>query len=194
VTKTTIKKFVSESPTHIWQPHNSSELNGTFKIKLYKTKQEYLRDMPQLLKKTPTDIIPIFNRCWQSTLGNDWFASKALFERGWSVLSYLLVDNPWLLCLEGDSSQLQSTSSNSTNTGSFNIDESSIVWQNTLDGIIKDLAKSDSCKRKYKEMHQLNAIKETNIQKLEKMMSILSGKLASNNIFCHDVSVRNKMS
>jgi hypothetical protein len=32
--------------THMLQPHYNSELNGAFKIKLYKTKQEYLRDKP----------------------------------------------------------------------------------------------------------------------------------------------------
>lgn len=32
--------------THIWQPHDSSELNGSFKIALYKAKASYLKEKP----------------------------------------------------------------------------------------------------------------------------------------------------
>jgi hypothetical protein len=59
--------------------------------------------------------------------------------------------------------------------------------------LIEDRAKSEGRKQKYEEMHCLNTIKETNIQKLEKMMSISSSKLASNIIFCLDKNILDKM-
>jgi hypothetical protein len=32
--------------TRMWQPHDSSELNGTFKTLLFKVKKRYLQDKP----------------------------------------------------------------------------------------------------------------------------------------------------
>jgi hypothetical protein len=68
--------------THMWQPHDSSELNGLFKTKLYKTRNF-------TCKKTlsPCNIILILNKCWPTTHGNATFAKKALLARGWSVLN-----------------------------------------------------------------------------------------------------------
>jgi hypothetical protein len=179
--------------THMWQPHDSSELNGTFKIKLYKTKQEYLRQKPPSFKTyTSTDIIPILNKIWPTTLGNSRYAQKAIKERGWFVLNYILADDPRLFCTK-NTNHVKSTNTMNCDAGSVCINENGLLWQSTLDKMIEDRAKSDGRKRKYEEMHRLNAIKETNIQKLEKMMSISSGKLASNNMFCLDDSIRDKM-
>ena len=69
--------------THIWQVHGSRELNGTFKIALYRAKQNYLWNKPPNRKKfVSSDIIPILNRCWHTTLANKQFARKAIAETG----------------------------------------------------------------------------------------------------------------
>ena len=84
--------------THIWQPHDSSELNGTFKVALYKAKQNYLREKPATRKNfVSSDIIPILNRCWDGTLNNQRFALKSIRERGWNPLNYVLLDDPRLV-------------------------------------------------------------------------------------------------
>jgi hypothetical protein len=63
--------------THMRQPHDSSELNGCFKMQLYKTKETYLREKPALLKAfTSTNIIPIVNKTWPTTLANKEFAKN----------------------------------------------------------------------------------------------------------------------
>jgi hypothetical protein len=174
--------------THMWQPHDSSELNGTFKTLLYKTKAAYLKEKPFGLKKfVSTDIIPILNRTWPTTLGNRRFAKKALIERGWSVLNYLLMDDERLLA----SNLPPSTLSYQIPQGAANIDGPKFV--NSLDEMLEERLKSEGRKRKYEELHSENALKETNIEKLEKMLSFSSGKLASNTIFHLGGDLRDRM-
>ena len=67
--------------THIWQPADSSELNGTFKMKLYVEKLKYLKkkqNMSNNYSFSTTDIIPIINRIWNNTLGDKQKAKKAI--------------------------------------------------------------------------------------------------------------------
>jgi hypothetical protein len=56
--------------THIWQPADSSELNGSYKIALTKSKVLYQRskqDNKKLFK--PTDVIPLLNLAWADSFG-----------------------------------------------------------------------------------------------------------------------------
>jgi hypothetical protein len=84
----------------LWHPHDSLDFNGTFKIKLYKTKQEYLKERPYNMKKyVPSDIILIINRCWPHKLGNKRFARNAISQSGWFPLNYALLNDPRLICV-----------------------------------------------------------------------------------------------
>jgi hypothetical protein len=81
--------------THLWQPHDSSELNGTFKTAYYKAKDKYLQFKPESMQRfVSTDVIPLVNMCWTTTLGNVDFAKKSMLERGWTLLNYYLLDDP----------------------------------------------------------------------------------------------------
>jgi hypothetical protein len=82
--------------THVWQPHDSTELNGTFKARMYKEKLLYLSEKPPGMDTTwsTTDIIPLLNRTWEATLGNQYKAKKSIMERGWNPLNYVLLDHP----------------------------------------------------------------------------------------------------
>jgi hypothetical protein len=179
--------------THMWQPHDSSELNGTFKTLLYKVKERYLRDKPSSIQGfQSTDIIPIVNKCWSSTLGNVNFAKKALFERGWTVLNYCLLDDPRLLDTPKDDVDTGvSTSTCTLNTGTIN--QQSERYLSTLDKLLDDRLKSDGRKRKYEEIRALTTSKAEKILHLSKMLNVSSGKLACNNIFGLDETVRDKM-
>jgi hypothetical protein len=66
-------------------------------------------------------------------------------------------------------------------------------FSNVLDKMIDDRLKSEGRKRKYDEIRSTTVTKEQQIQQLEKMLGVTSGKLASNNIFCLDANVRNLM-
>jgi hypothetical protein len=87
---------VPYSTHHLWQVHDISELNGTFKIKLSKVKKEYLKSKPRGGRTTfvTSDIIPLVNKTWKTTLGNVRFAPKAIAERGWGPVTYALLVHP----------------------------------------------------------------------------------------------------
>jgi hypothetical protein len=182
--------------THMWQPHDSSELNGSFKTCLYKAKDMYLRHKPESMQRfVSTDIIPLVNACWNQTLGNKGFAMKSLMERGWSILNYCLLDDPRLLdkpttttTTIDDDNQQESASCTITS-----INPVSERYYSTLDKLLDDRLKSDGRKRKYTELLTKTATKSQKIQHLEKMLSVSSGKLACNNIFCLDENVRDKL-
>jgi hypothetical protein len=53
--------------------------------------------------------------------------------------------------------------------------------------------RSDGRKRKNKEVVRSTTTKAMKIQHLEKMLNVISDKLACNNIFCLDENVRDKM-
>jgi hypothetical protein len=103
----------------------------------------------------------------------------------------MLVDDSWFYCNKTNNQRLEPVDTMNANVDDIN--ENKFILQAALDKMIEDGAKSEGHKQKYKEMHQLNAIKETNIQKREKIIRILTGKLASSNMFCLDNSIRNKM-
>jgi hypothetical protein len=177
--------------THMWQPHDSSELNGSFKIQLYKSKETYLREKPcSRTKFVSTDVIPILNRTWPSTLGNREFAKKALVDSGWFVLNYMLLDDKQLQTNEPDN-HLQHETDINLDLNTINTSRSGFSY--TLDKIIDDRLKSAGRKRRYDEIRASTATKEQKIEQLEKMLNVSSGKLASNNIFVLDESVRAKM-
>jgi hypothetical protein len=81
--------------THIWQVADSSELNGNFKIALTKAKAEYLQHKETINQKfVPTDIIPLLNMAWEGTFNRVDTARRAVLERGWNPLNYVLLDHP----------------------------------------------------------------------------------------------------
>jgi hypothetical protein len=180
--------------THMWQPHDSSELNGSFKIQLTKSKLDYLKEKPTTLKKfASTDIIPILNRTWKTTRGNPRFARKAIVDRGWLVLSYTLLNDPRLLTEDDllESSVIETTTTTVASIASINT--SGNVFQAKLDLLVDGWLKDDGRKRKFEKEKERTKTKTDKIQVLEKMMNVTSGKLASNGMFDLDGDVRDKM-
>jgi hypothetical protein len=125
-------------------------------------------------------------------LGNVNFAKKALFERCWTVLNYCLLDDPRLLDTPKDDVDTRvATSTCTLNTDTIN--QQSERYLSTLDKLLDDRLKSDGRKRKYEEVRALTTSKAEKILHLSKMLNVSSGKLACNNIFCLDETVRDKM-
>jgi hypothetical protein len=183
--------------THMWQPHDSSELNGTFKTQLYKVKEQYLKEKPESHQRfVSTDIIPIVNKCWPTTLGNVTFAQKSLYERGWTVLNYCLLEDPRLLdnpIKHNPNNNQQEIDSTINSTIADTLNPVSQRYLSTLDKLIGDRLKSEGRKRKYEDIVSKTTTKAQKIQHLEKMLNVSSGKLACNNIFCLDKNVRDRM-
>jgi hypothetical protein len=142
----------------MWQPHDSSQLNGTFKTCLYRAKETYLRHKPEGMQRfVSTDIIPLVNICWPNTLGNVAFAKKSLLERGWTILNYCLLDDPRLLDKpESIPIDIYTTTVNNQQESVVgpleSINTVSERYYNTLDKLLDDRLKSNGRKRKYEDL------------------------------------------
>jgi hypothetical protein len=83
--------------THIWEPADSSELRSSYKIAVTKAKALYQRSKQDNKKSfKPTNVIPLLNLAWADSFGRKELARKAILERGWLVLNYVLLDDDWL--------------------------------------------------------------------------------------------------
>jgi hypothetical protein len=83
--------------THVWQPADSPQMNGNFKAELAKEKHEYLKDMPVGEKVfVVSDIIPLVRRVWARTFGRSEYCKRAISQRGFNPLNYILLDDPRL--------------------------------------------------------------------------------------------------
>ena len=83
--------------THLWQVADSNECNGAFKMRFVKGKREYLhnvKDGEQIL--SPTDICPLVRHAWKGSFAGKDLSQKAIAERGWGPLNYVLLNHPQL--------------------------------------------------------------------------------------------------
>jgi hypothetical protein len=83
----------------VWQLGDSAEQNGTFKIESKKSKADTVRcniraGLPATLKRS--DIVRIVNVAWQKSFARVDTNLKAIAERGWPPLNYVLLDHPEL--------------------------------------------------------------------------------------------------
>jgi hypothetical protein len=86
--------------THLWQVADAPQLNGSFKINLTKAKREYIKYKELNNRKfCPSDCIPLINMAWYNSFANVEYAKKAIRERGWGPLNYVLLDHPKLIPL-----------------------------------------------------------------------------------------------
>jgi hypothetical protein len=89
--------------TNMWQPADSSEINGSFKMSLNRVKTFYLstkKDGKQNFQQL--DVIPILNMSWEKTIARKESNWKAILSRGWTVLNYILLGNDRLLQTNSD--------------------------------------------------------------------------------------------
>jgi hypothetical protein len=128
-----------------------------------------------------TDVVPIVNHAWPNTLGNRVFAKKAIAERGWGPLNYILLDDDRLMTYNG---KKEITINNVRNVDISTINRNGEIFNHTLDLLIDERDKSIGRKRKHEEQKKLHSSKKEKIETISTMMGISSGKLAVENIFC----------
>ena len=83
--------------TSYWQVGDSAEQNGSFKIALSRAKTELLEKksmarLPFAIEKT--DVVIIMSAAWELSFNNVATNRKAIAERGWGPLNYVLLDHP----------------------------------------------------------------------------------------------------
>jgi hypothetical protein len=82
--------------THIWQVADSPQLNGLFKVELTKIKRKFFEIKSARGRQSfeMTDIIPLVMHAWSKSFGIVENAKKAIAQRGWGPLNYVLLDHP----------------------------------------------------------------------------------------------------
>jgi hypothetical protein len=83
----------------VWQVGDSPEQSGTFKIESKKEKADTVRrkiraGLPATLERS--DIVRIVNIAWDKSFSRVDTNLKAIAERGWGALNYVLMDHPEL--------------------------------------------------------------------------------------------------
>ena len=176
--------------THIWQVADSSELNGSFKIALTKAKRDYLKHSSRTEKKkfSPSDIIPLVNIAWKESFALDSKGKKAIIKRGWSPMTYALLDHPELIGKATDPviiNELDASSSgNSNDTLSSTINLSGSKFGSCLDQIISQEIKDDGRRKKYLLEKKKKENNDESYNALKELTKLSSGKLAASNHFC----------
>ena len=60
------------------------------------------------MKFSPTDVIPLVNKAWEKSFARKDCAMRAIIQRGWNPLNYVLLDHPKLIRMEKPSFELES--------------------------------------------------------------------------------------
>lgn len=184
--------------THIWQPADSSELNGSFKIAFSKAKIEYQKYKPSDNKAfSPTDIIPILNMAWGKSLGNKRNARKAIVDRGWATLNYVLLDDPRLKSntkKSGNDDSTASTESSSIDSALLlaSINKEGKAFMSCVDALLEEQLKSEGRQRAFAKMQLEAKEHKRKIDRLKDITNITSTKLAANNYYHLDKDLRDK--
>jgi hypothetical protein len=181
--------------THIWQPADSIQLNGAFKIALTKAKLLYLDSKPENIKAfKPTDVIPLINMAWEQSFGRTESAKKAILERGWLVLNYVLLDDKRLINDTDDGTAVPADENSESDEESEidlqavrkilkNINCTGTTYLDCLDLLLQEEQKYAGRKRAYLEAKAQEDDKFAKVEHLEKVGNITSAKLAVNNMY-----------
>jgi hypothetical protein len=116
--------------THIWQVGDASQLNGAFKMALYVAKRQYFQLLSTRFNSygfSPTDIIPLVNTAWDKSFGRCAEARRAIIQRGWNPLNYVLLDHPKLKSITKKPPSNLSTELNTNSTAMITNSSSGIT-------------------------------------------------------------------
>jgi hypothetical protein len=197
--------------THLWQVADAPELNGTFKIALWKEKRKYLREkrLAGMNNFSPTDIIPLVNTAWDKSFARVPTARKAIQKRGWYPLNYRLLDDPNLIQLPSgatdtniedpatetnaekaatDQQQDNNTlftfaGTSSTSTRSISVRRDGPNYTTYMDALMEDETNGLGRKRKYEERKQQQQERGRQFDSLNNVASLTSGQLAINDVW-----------
>lgn len=119
--------------TSLWQVGDASEQNGNFKSAWSKEKEKLIKqkirlEMPRKIE--PENVMPLLNRTFHIGFNNKQANLKAVSDRGWAPLNYILLDHPDLLessvaLDEGSSATVVTTSTTASSNLELNIHEGS---------------------------------------------------------------------
>jgi hypothetical protein len=187
--------------THIWQVADSSQMNGAFKMALTVAKRKLFEFVTTKLNRKgfiPTDIIPLVNAAWERSFGRATEARRAVLQRGWSPLNYVLLDHPKLIKPTVEINNDIDTSTSSVTTGtteestketttvSFEVNLKGPTTDKMLHRLISEQAKDLGRIKRYEEqLKQMEELKNK-LDVLKGLTQITSGQLAAAGIYTLD--------
>ena len=181
--------------THLWQVADSPEMNGAFKIGLTKAKREYLANNKGTRETfSPTDICPLVRTAWNASFANVVHGRKAVAERGWGPLNYVLLNHPQLISassqdddgifpLETTNTSDETPISTALRENRYFINLEGPAIDKFFNVIIHQYAKDEGRIRAYEQRKAAAAENESAYEKLKRIGKLSSGTLTANNIF-----------
>ena len=167
--------------THLWQVANSSEFNGAFKIGLTKAKKRYLKFKPIAKKRfCLSDIIPLVNHAWGKSFGRADVAKKAVANRGWGPLNYVLLDSPKLIQLDKGMKR-KLVALNPELLENVNLDGD--VAGGYIAMIFDDQLKTEGVKKRMVEQKRKSDANENKYEVLQDAANWTSGKFCGEGLF-----------
>jgi hypothetical protein len=85
--------------THIWQVADLSQMNGAYKMALMVENCYYFKALTTKLNKrgfSTTNILHLVSKAWTKCFARLNTGKKAILQRGWNSLTYVLLDHPKL--------------------------------------------------------------------------------------------------
>lgn len=171
--------------THIWQVHDASSMNGSFKMLLNKSKMEYLKHRCGEMKCRMTYVIPLVSMSWEESFGRADRAKRAIGRRGWGPLNYILLDHVKLF--RHDKQQKQICSNQQAigiSDDLIEINDEGPLLNSCLDTLIEKRLKCKEANKKHEMGKQQQKDKQEIYKKLCEMTTLASGSLAANNMYC----------
>lgn len=181
--------------THIWQVADSSQLNGKFKIELTKAKKNFFNIKREIGKNfNHTDIIPLVNAAFSQSYGNSIGARKAIIERGWGPLNYILLEHEQLLKTKineetGEPEVNLPINQNIVNLTTVNMTEGNALC-NATDLLLIERSKQKGYREKLVKRKREIASKKTALEKLMLIGKLSSGTMAAGGMYhlCENVN------
>jgi hypothetical protein len=168
--------------THIWQVNDSSELNGAFKMMLSKAKRDlFLIKHAQGTTMGPTDIMPLVRKAWDASFGRPCYAKKAIADRGWGPLNYILLQHKMFQ----RSIDLQESEEDAVSIPShptvMNVDGVSAYHFHQL---LKQMLRDEGVMRAYNNPEAAIQERQATQEQLGQSFKLTAGSITRKGVFC----------
>lgn len=166
--------------THLWQVADSPELNAGIKAGLTKAKRAYLANNKGTRDGfSPSDICPLVCAAWAESFGNQEFGKKAIAQRGWGPLNYILLQHPQLKDVDEHSCSSEALDPEDNNFFCINLKGPSV--EVVMDKLVERLVLDEGRREAYKRRKENAEEYEDRYKTVRELGRLSSGTLTSQN-------------
>jgi hypothetical protein len=98
-----------------------------------------------------TDVIPLVRHDWEVSFGRTEVAKKAIANRGWGALNYVLLDSPHLICDDQQKIRATKRKSDEINQEEVKVNHNGAVAMGYLAMLFEDKLKTDGLRKVLEE-------------------------------------------